>query len=581
MQLAQQHRLSELTVESGDGSVRLRRAGRRQAKSQPHITSTHRRTEEIRAPLIGVFYRSPAPDAPPYVRVGDWIESDQTIGLIEAMKVFNEITSEVAGRVAALPVANGELVEAGQILVAVELEERNRPRGGGRGGARGRADARIDCGGQPNGMARDVIRIGILGFGKVGGGAYQVLEENADSIALKVGSRLEIARVADIDWQRPREVDLPQEKRATDARAVIEDPAIDIIVETIGGTDPALGFVLAALRAGKCVVTSNKELIAKHGREILEEADARGLDIYFEGAVGGGIPIIQPLKQSLAANRIASIVGIVNGTTNYILTQMASGGGDFAHALAEAQRKGYAEPDPTDDIEGNDAAYKLAILASIAFNSRAAIDQIYREGISRIAPADMVYARELGFVVKLLAIGRDRGDAVELRVHPAFLPQSHPLAAVSDVFNAIFVEGSAAGRLMFYGRGAGARPTGSAVVGDIIEVARNINHGARGRVPCTCFAERPVKPMDEVVTKHYVRMQVADRPGVLAKIAAVFGDEGVSLASVVQKAASGGGAEIVWVTHESLERAVRRSLDRIRALPEVNEISNWVRVEEG
>jgi len=430
-------------------------------------------------------------------------------------------------------------------------------------------------------MARDVIRIGILGFGNVGGGAYQVLEENADGIALRVGSRLEVARVADIDWQRPRDIVLPAEKRTTNARAVIEDPAIDIVVETIGGTDPALGFVLGALRAGKCVVTSNKELIAKHGREILEQADALGLDIYFEGAVGGGIPIVQPLKQSLAANRITSIVGIVNGTTNYILTQMASGGGDFAHALAEAQRQGYAEPDPTDDIEGNDAAYKLAILASIAFNSRAPVDQIYRQGISRMAPADMAYARELGFVVKLLAIGRDRGDAVELRVHPAFLPTSHPLAAVSDVFNAIFVEGSAAGRLMFYGRGAGARPTGSAVAGDIIEIARNINRDARGRVPCTCFAERPVKPMDEVVTKHYVRMQVADRPGVLAKIAAIFGDEEVSLASVVQKAASGGGAEIVWVTHESLERAVRRSLDRIRGLPEVAEISNWVRVEEG
>jgi len=430
-------------------------------------------------------------------------------------------------------------------------------------------------------VARDVIRIGILGFGNVGAGAYQVLEENAEAIALKVGSRLEVARVADIDWQRPRPVEVPADKRATDAQAVIADPAIDIIVETIGGTDPALDFVLCALRAGKCVVTSNKELIAKHGREILEEADQRGLDVYFEGAVGGGIPIIQPLKQALAANRIQSVVGIVNGTTNYILTRMADGSHDFAHSLAEAQRLGYAEPDPTDDIEGHDAAYKLAILAAIAFNSRAPLEHIYREGISRIAPADMLYARELGYVVKLLAIGHDRGDSVELRVHPTFLPQTHPLAAVTDVFNAVFVEGSAVGRLMFYGRGAGSRPTGSAVAGDIIEVARNINSGAAGRIPCTCFEARPVKPMDEVVTKHYLRMEVADRPGVLAKIAAVFGEEGVSLASVVQKAATGEGAEIVWVTHESVERAVRRSLERIRALPEVAEVCNWVRVEEG
>ncbi|UCH35616.1 MAG: homoserine dehydrogenase [Armatimonadota bacterium] len=430
-------------------------------------------------------------------------------------------------------------------------------------------------------MARDVIRIGILGFGNVGAGAYQVLEANADAIALKVGSPLEVTRVADIDWERPRPVDVPRDKRSSDAHAIIEDPAIDIIVETIGGTDPALDFILSALRAGKCVVTSNKELIAKHGREILEEADRRRLDIYFEGAVGGGIPIIQPLKQSLAANRIRSVIGIVNGTTNYILTQMATAGQDFEQALAQAQENGYAEPDPTDDIEGNDAANKLAILASIAFNSRATVDNIYREGISRIAPADMVYAHELGYVIKLLAIGRDRGDSVELRVHPAFLPQTHPLAAVGDVFNAIFVEGSAVGRLMFYGRGAGAGPTGSAVVGDIIEIARNLNAGATGRVPCTCFEARPITAMDEVRAKHYVRMQVLDRPGVLAKIAAVFGEEGVSLASVVQKAASGEGAEIVWVTHESVERSVRQSLERIAALPEVAEVSNWVRVEEG
>jgi homoserine dehydrogenase len=430
-------------------------------------------------------------------------------------------------------------------------------------------------------MRRDVIRIGILGFGNVGAGAYQVLQDNADAIASKVGSRFEVTRVADIDWERPRPVEVPPDKRVTDATKVIEDPSVDIIVETIGGISPALGFVLSALRAGKSVVTSNKELLAKHGREILEEADARHVDIYFEGAVGGGIPIVQPLKQALAANRIQSIIGIVNGTTNYILTQMALQGQDFARGLAEAQQKGYAEPDPTDDIEGNDAAYKLAILASIAFNSRAPLDRIYREGISRIAPADMAYADDLGYAIKLLAIGRDRGDSVELRVHPALLPRTHPLAAVNDVFNAIFVEGSAVGRLMFYGRGAGAGPTGSAVAGDIIEIARNINHGATGRVPCTCFAERPVTPMDDVVTEHYLRLQVADRPGVLAKIATVFGEEGVSLASVVQKSATGEGAEIVWVTHASVERAVRRSLERIAGLPEVHEVSNWIRVEEG
>lgn len=428
-------------------------------------------------------------------------------------------------------------------------------------------------------MAKESIQVGVLGFGVVGAGVVQTLQENAELIRQRVGVPVRIKSVADIDWTRPRSVELAPEQRSEDAEAVIADPDVDIIIEAIGGVGIARDLVMSALERGKHVVTSNKELIAKHGQELFELADQKSLDLSFEGSVGGGIPILRPLKESLAGDRIRRLMGIVNGTTNYILTKMTREGRDYQEVLEEAQQRGYAEKPPTSDVEGHDAAYKICILASIAFNTRVSIDDVYREGISRMSAQDIAYAEQLGYVAKLLAIAADTPDGLEVRVHPAFVGKDHPLAAVSDVFNAVFVEGSSVGEVMFYGRGAGSRPTGSALMGDVVETARNILRGATGRVACTCFERKPLRPMENIETRYYVRSEVRDKPGVLAKIAAVFGEEGVSLAQVLQQAAKGDTAEIVWVTHLTPERHIRQSLERIERLDEVREIKNWVRVE--
>ena len=430
-------------------------------------------------------------------------------------------------------------------------------------------------------MAEQPIYVGIIGFGKIGSGTYKTLLDNQESIDRKVGRPVRVKMLVDVDWSAPRPVGVavPAEMQATAAAAVLDDPEIAIVVECIGGTDPSLDFVLRALRAGKNVVTSNKELIARHGKELFDAAAERGLDLMFEGSVGGGIPILRPLKSCLAGNRIGRVMGIVNGTTNFILTQMAEEGAEYEGALAEAQQKGYAERDPTSDVEGYDAAFKLAILGSIAFETRVPVENVYREGITRVSARDMQYARQLGYTIKLLAIGAEVDGALEMRVHPTLLPTTHPLAAVTGPFNAIFVQGSSVGEVMFYGQGAGMMPTGSAMVGDIIDVARNIRAGSTGRVSCTCFEDKKVKPMEQVTTRHYLRTQVADRPGVLAAIAKVFGEEGVSLASVLQMDASGETAEIVWLTHPAQEGRMRRSLERIEKLEEVEEISSWIRAE--
>lgn len=425
------------------------------------------------------------------------------------------------------------------------------------------------------------VYVGIIGFGNVGAGTYKTLLDNQANIDRKVGRPVRVRKIADVDWSRPRPFGLavPAELQVIDARDLINDPEIAIVVESIGGIRPSLELVLGALRAGKSVVTSNKELVARHGKELFHAAAERNLDLAFEGSVGGGIPIIRPLKSCLAGNRINRIMGIVNGTTNFILTQMSQNRTEFADALAEAQRLGYAEPDPTNDVEGFDASFKLAILASIGFETRVQVESIYREGITGLAARDMEYARRFGYVIKLLAIGAQVNGGLELRVHPTLLPQHHPLAAVNGPFNAIFVRGSSVGDVMFYGQGAGPLPTGSAMVGDIIDVARNIRFGATGRVACTCFDEKPFLPIEELQTRYYLRLDAADRPGVLAAIAHVFGEEGVSLASVLQMGASGESAEIVWLTHTTRERRMQRSLDRIAALPEVNKINSRIRVE--
>jgi len=427
---------------------------------------------------------------------------------------------------------------------------------------------------------RDVINIGLIGFGKVGTGAVRLLVENEESIARKVGSRLRIKRIADIDITTPRPVRIDPSLLTTDADKIIADPTVDIVIETVGGLSPAGEFIRRSLEAGKHVVTANKELIAKEGQTLLPLAARLKRDLMFEASVGGGIPIIRPLKTCLAGNEIAEVKGIVNGTTNYILSRMKGEGLSFDRALREAQEQGYAELDPSSDVEGHDAAYKICILASIAFTSRADVNKVYREGITAIAAEDMHYAEELGFVIKLLAVAKRLDDGMSVRVHPAFVPESHPLAHVNGVFNAIFVRGSAAGDVMFYGRGAGSEAAGSAVVGDVIDIARNINLNATARVPCTCYEERPMLGMESVTCRNYVRIIAEDKPRVLAAIATKFADNDISIESVLQRMLPDSTAEIVWLTHEAPEPKMRSALEAISALPVVKSIGSRIRVEE-
>lgn len=427
---------------------------------------------------------------------------------------------------------------------------------------------------------RDAVNIGLIGFGTVGSGAVAILLRNGDTMARKIGSRLNVKRIVDLDITTPRPVQLRESILSTNAADVLDDPDIDIVVETIGGVDPAGDFIRRALRNGKHVVTANKELIAKEGATLLPLAAELKRDLLFEASVGGGIPIISPLKGSLAGNEIVEIKGIVNGTTNYILTRMAAEGLSYSDALADAQAQGYAELDPTADVGGHDAAYKISILASIAFTSRVDVTKVHREGIECITARDLHYASELGYAVKLLAIAKQEGDGVLARVNPAFVPRSHPLANVNGVFNGIFVKGDAVGEVMFYGPGAGSMAAGSAVVGDIVDIARNINFGATSRVSCTCFESREMLTMDSVRCKNYVRVTTQDRPRVLASIAGVFADHDVSIESVLQKVLPDSTAEIVWLTHEAAEQNITAALGAIRGLPVVKALENRIRVEE-
>jgi len=355
---------------------------------------------------------------------------------------------------------------------------------------------------------------------------------------------------------------------------------VDAVAEVMGGIEPARALLLDAIERGKSVVTANKQLIARHGPELFAAAGRAGVDLRLEASVGGGLPVIQPLKESLAANRIVELAGILNGTTNYILTKMAEQGWDFAQALEDAQRRGFAEADPTEDLDGHDAAAKLAILATIAFHAPVRVDDVFREGIRRISPQDIAFARELGFAVKLLAIARDHEGRIEAHVHPALLPLDHPLAAIRNELNAVFVRGDFAGEVMTVGRGAGGEPTASAVVADLIDVARNRRTGAHGRVGWGALEPRPLRPMEETASPFYLLMQVTDRPGVFARIAAIFGEEGVSIGSIVQKS-RGETADIVMVTHTALEAQMRRVLSRIEGLGVLRSVRNVIRVAGG
>ncbi|HZU05811.1 MAG TPA: homoserine dehydrogenase [Chloroflexota bacterium] len=430
----------------------------------------------------------------------------------------------------------------------------------------------------------DAIRVGMLGLGVVGSGVAQALLSKAGSIARRVGRPVVLQRVLVRDPHKPRCVDASL--LTTDPAAVLADPAIDIVVEVMGGEQPAHQYILAAIEQGKHVVTANKEVMAKYGPEILAAAAARGLDVAFEASVGGGIPVIGPFRIDLLANDIQKITAIINGTTNYILTRMARDGASYEEALREAQALGYAEPDPRNDVEGLDAAYKLTILATLAFHARVRPSDVYVEGITSLTPADFRYARELGYAIKPLAIGRATDRGLELRVHPAFLPVDELLARVDGVYNAVSVEGDLVGRILFYGRGAGAGPTASAVVADVIDIAQRLGaSGGRALLP-PLDSDRRVLPLSELWTRYYLRLIAVDRPGVIAQITRVLGDHDISLASVIQKedvvlehVRDVRHAEIVLMTHRANEAAVQRAVALIAQLPVVAAVGSVIRVE--
>lgn len=422
----------------------------------------------------------------------------------------------------------------------------------------------------------------MLGLGTVGSGVAQVLLDKAPTITQLVGAPVALARVAVRDIARERRVAVDRTLLTTSPEAVVDDPTLAVVVEVIGGEEPAFDLIRRAVRAGKHVVTANKEVVAKHGPTLHALAAEHGVDIFFEASVGGGIPLIAPFKHDLSVNRIVSVQAIINGTTNYILTRMAADGLEFATALRQAQELGYAEPDPTNDVEGYDARYKLAILATLAFQVPIHPAQISCEGISRVGSRDFRYARELGYAIKLLAIGKLTELGVEVRVHPAMVPESHPLASVDGVYNAVIVDGDLVGRVLFSGRGAGALPTASAVVADVVEAARNRRSGIPSVFRPRLDGEHRVVSMDAVLTRYYLRVSVADQPGVLAKMTRILGDRDISIASVIQKETDDleQKAELVIMTHIAGESQMQSALSELAALDVVREIGNFIRVED-
>ena len=429
----------------------------------------------------------------------------------------------------------------------------------------------------PPSRTHTICRVGLLGLGTVGSAVATLLVQRRDEVALRAGVPIVLHRVAVAHPNRPRTVALPGDVLATDALSVINDPTVDVVVEVVGGIEPARTYVLRALALGKPVVTANKQLMSTRGEELVAAAAAAGVDLFFEGSVAGGIPIIKTIQEALAANRIHKIMGIVNGTTNFILTRMSQDGMGFGEALATAQRLGYAEADPTDDVEGHDAAAKLAILASVAFNCRVVGADVYREGIGGITSRVIGYTHDLGYVVKLLAIARLADGAIEARVHPAMLPVAHPLAGVADELNAVMIEGDPVGPVVLEGRGAGGGPTASAVVGDLIDAARNLRVGAGGRLAIAAHQRYAIREISEAVLPYCIALEVVDRPGVFARVAAAFGDEQVSIASIAQKS-RGVTAEVVLVTHEAPEAAMMRTLARLRALDVVAGVHALLRI---
>ena len=428
-------------------------------------------------------------------------------------------------------------------------------------------------------MSENVIKIALLGAGTIGGSVIKVLQENHAVITQRAGTDIQIKNILVLPHEIPK-LQAQGLPATNNYDAILDDPEIKIVVELMGGIKPAKDFILKAMAHGKNVVTANKDVVAQFGHELFDAADKNQIDFLFEASVGGAIPIIMPLKRSLTPNKITEVLGIVNGTTNYMLTKMKEDGADYDTVLKEAQAKGYAEANPAADVEGKDAARKIAILASIAFNSRVKFEDVSIEGITKITPEDIHYAAQLGYTVKLLAIGKESDLGVDVRVHPVLLPNKHPLASVNGVFNAIFVRGNPINEAMFYGPGAGY-PTASAVIADIIEIARGIQLGSVGRFGCTCYDQKKICPLDETTSSYFVRLLVNDDIGVLGEIAKVFGDAQVSLKSVMQTNAEvGDGAELVIITHEVKHKNILAAEEELKKLSCVNKIFSVIRVEE-
>jgi len=433
------------------------------------------------------------------------------------------------------------------------------------------------AGGSPD---QTPVRVAVLGCGHVGGALAQMLTTRADEIAARTGVRFELAGVAVLDLDRARPASLSPELLTDDAKELVERPGVDVVVELIGGLDPARILVETALRAGRPVVTANKMLLAEAGVALAEMAAANGVDLLYEAAVAGAIPVIRPLRESLAGERVVRVMGIVNGTTNYILTRMGDDGMDYADALAEAQRLGLAERDPAADVGGGDAAAKAAILAGLAFGSEVVGADVHTEGITGVRAVDVAFAERLGYVVKLLAVAElvDGGPDVSVRVHPAMVPRSHPLASVRGAFNAVFIEGEASGEMMLYGRGAGGAPTASAVLGDIIDAARNLRAGAPAPAPRRGAVK--VRPMAELRSAFYLSLDVVDEPGVLAGVATVFGDHGVSIRAMEQ-VGLGQEARLIFLTHTAREGDVQATIAGLHSLPAVDRVGGVLRVIAG
>lgn len=430
------------------------------------------------------------------------------------------------------------------------------------------------------------IRVGLLGFGTVGSGTAKILLENKDVLDARLGAELELKWIGDLDVDSDRGVTVDKRVLTTDAKQVINDPEVDIIVELVGGYEPAKSFMLAAIENGKHVVTANKALLAAYGEEIFAAASKQGVEIGFEASVGGGIPLLRSIKEGLVANRIHRLFGILNGTSNYILTKMTNEGGSFSEVLKEAQDLGYAEADPTFDVEGVDAAHKLTILLSIAYGVPIDFNSVYTEGISKITSLDIAFMKEFGYRIKLLAISKDDGNSIEARVHPTLIPEGSLLANVNEAYNALYISGDAVGNVMFYGPGAGMMPTGSAVVSDLVDVARNILNNSTGRVPYFGYQPNQVKPRTiksprDLMAKYYFRVSAHDRPGVLSKISGILGENDISIESVHQKGRDLVGAvPIVMITHEAREAAVYAALSRIDDLDVVKDKTVMIRIED-